>query len=66
MDKGAWLATYSPWNCKELDTTEPLTHTYFIIATERMTLWGSVIDTCNLYYAPLNRVFQEKTTENGI
>ena len=22
MDRGAWWATYSPWGCKELDTTE--------------------------------------------
>ena len=22
MDRGAWGATYSPWGCKELDTTE--------------------------------------------
>ena len=24
MDRGAWKATYSPWGCKELDTTERL------------------------------------------
>ena len=24
MDRGAWQATYSPWGCKELDTTELL------------------------------------------
>ena len=24
MDKGNWQATYSPWGCKELDTTERL------------------------------------------
>ena len=24
MDRGAWPATYSPWGCKELDTTEQL------------------------------------------
>ena len=24
MDGGAWQATYSPWVCKELDTTERL------------------------------------------
>ena len=24
MDRGAWQATYSPWGCKELDTTEQL------------------------------------------
>ena len=22
MDNGAWRATYSPWGCKELDTTD--------------------------------------------
>ena len=22
MDRGAWQAAYSPWGCKELDTTE--------------------------------------------
>ena len=22
MDQGAWWATYSPWGCKKLDTTE--------------------------------------------
>ena len=26
MDRGAWWATYSPWGCKESDTTEWLTH----------------------------------------
>ena len=26
MDRGAWRG-YSPWGCKELDTTEQLTHT---------------------------------------
>ena len=25
MDRGAWCATYSPWGCKESDTTERLT-----------------------------------------
>ena len=24
MDRGAWKATYSPWGCKESDTTEQL------------------------------------------
>ena len=24
MDRGAWLAIYSSWGCKELDTTEGL------------------------------------------
>ena len=24
MDTGAWWATYSPWGCRELDTTERL------------------------------------------
>ena len=24
MDRGAWWATYSPWGCKEVDTTERL------------------------------------------
>ena len=33
MDRGAWRAIYSPWGCKELDTTERLcarahTHTH--------------------------------------
>ena len=28
MDRGAWLATYSPWGRKEADTTEQLTHTH--------------------------------------
>ena len=26
MDRGAWGATYSPWGCKELDTTEAAKH----------------------------------------
>ena len=26
MDRGAWWATYSPWGCKESDTTERLNH----------------------------------------
>ena len=25
-DRGAWWATYSPWDLKELDTTEQLTY----------------------------------------
>ena len=24
MDRGAWQAIYSPWGCKESDTTEPV------------------------------------------
>ena len=24
MDRGAWWSTYSPWGCKELDTTEAI------------------------------------------
>ena len=24
MDRGAWQGTYSPWGCKELDTTEQI------------------------------------------
>uniref|UniRef100_A0A4W2GJH9 Reverse transcriptase domain-containing protein n=1 Tax=Bos indicus x Bos taurus TaxID=30522 RepID=A0A4W2GJH9_BOBOX len=27
MDRGAWRTIYSPWGCKESDTTEQLTHT---------------------------------------
>ena len=27
---GAWWATYSPWGCKELDTTEQLTLTFHL------------------------------------
>ena len=30
MDSGAWRATYNPWDHKELDTTEQLTHTHII------------------------------------
>ena len=26
MDREAWRACYSPWDCKELDMTEPLNH----------------------------------------
>ena len=25
-DRGAWWATYSPWDCKQSDMTEQLTH----------------------------------------
>ena len=25
MDRGAWLLSYSPWGCEELDTIERLT-----------------------------------------
>ena len=25
MDRGAWYVTYSPWGCKESETTEQLT-----------------------------------------
>ena len=31
MDGGAWWATYSPWGCKELDTTEQL-HFHFSLS----------------------------------
>ena len=27
MDREAWRATYSPWDCKESNMTERLTHT---------------------------------------
>lgn len=58
MTRGAWLATvheitkggHNWW----------LTHAHFIIATESMTFWGSVIDTSNLYYVPLNKVFKRR------
>ena len=33
MDRGAWWATYSPWGCKELDTTKQLiTHVYWVLS----------------------------------
>ena len=28
MDRGAWLAGYSSWGCKESDATEQVTHTH--------------------------------------
>ena len=31
------LVSYSPWGCKELDTTERLTHTYTYTHTHRVT-----------------------------
>ena len=31
MGRGAWWATYSPWGCKELDTTEQLTTPILLI-----------------------------------
>ena len=30
MDRGTWWATVSPWDCKESDTTERLSLTYFL------------------------------------
>ena len=36
MDRGAWWATYSPWGCKESDTTETAKH--------RCTHGGTSID----------------------
>ena len=35
------LAGYSPWGCKELDTTEGLTHTYYI-QKSRTGLMGKI------------------------
>ena len=36
MDRGAWKA-YSPWDCKELDTTKRLnTHAYVCVYTRCM------------------------------
>ena len=32
MDRGAWQA-YSPWGCKELDTTEQLSTKYHVYKT---------------------------------
>ena len=43
------LAGYSPWGCKELDTTEPLTllqHTLMMTVTARMS-WVCFILWCN-------------------
>ena len=31
------LAVYSPWSCKELNTTEQLTHTHILTHTEAAT-----------------------------
>ena len=43
MDRGAWWATYSPWGCKESDTTEAITcaHTHACARTHTHThaLW---------------------------
>jgi len=32
MNRGAWRATYSPWGCKESDTTERLSRVYLKVA----------------------------------
>ena len=29
MDRGAWQAIYSPWDCKESDTTKQLARSHF-------------------------------------
>ena len=35
MDRGAWWG-YSPWGCKELDTTEPFSFT----SSRNLLVWG--------------------------
>ena len=46
MDSGGWWTTvgYSPWGCKELDTTERLSTAHNIYLTKTMCLFtGSVL-----------------------
>jgi len=38
------LAGYSPWGCKELDTTERLTHIFTLIFFEVFILYWSIAD----------------------
>ena len=54
MDRGAWWSTYSPWGCKELDTTEVImrvhmcTHTNTcIVITD---IFWCISATFNVYF----------------
>ena len=61
MDKGAW---YSPWGCKELDTTEWLTQTQSLTCYLWLFLQSSITATETLWLTKsilfANTAFREK------
>ena len=60
------LGGYSPWGCKELDTTKPLTHTHMTHSSPQWETWGEIIiaqwNRCSLSLVQFSSVTQSCPT----